>query len=301
MRRALVQDYPSVSIYQEKRSRSANSLGFRWHKAKEDRKAIPLFEEAIAGWQELINRFPAMTSYRDNQARAYRNVRSWVAQRKPAMALKPLRQALAISTKLMRDHPQDVRYREDRANDLSNLAGALVGSNTPEGAAAVYDQAIQQQRELARDFPRQESYRRVLLNFHLELVILLTRSKLTQEGEKAFRRALEDAEKAVKDFPIGPGLQSRFGRLLATYGYCLLRHSKDAQAARALLERAISLLLAAGKTEPDDRTPTRISSGKLYESDWGSSGVEAPQRSQQGCGAHRVGVSGSAGCLCPGG
>src|SRR5262249_40464820 len=121
---------------------------------------------------------------------------------KPADARKSLRAALAIQTKLARQHPESTDFASEMGGTLNDLALIDMNGKRFVEARDTLRQAVDAQRRALASNPAHPTYRRFLMN-HLTNLMLATRALGDLEGlAKAERQLVEfrETDPAMADF-----------------------------------------------------------------------------------------------------
>jgi serine/threonine protein kinase/tetratricopeptide (TPR) repeat protein len=168
-------------------------------------QGIAAFQMARDAHRKLAADFPAVPSYRREQARSHNNLGALLGDLgKRTEADEQYRQALAIQEKLAVDFPATPDYRQELARSHYNLGILLAESGNRAEAEEQHRQALAVQEKLAADFPAVPSCRQELAHSHNALGILLTGLEKRAEAEVRYRRALAVQEKLAADFPAVP-------------------------------------------------------------------------------------------------
>jgi serine/threonine protein kinase/Tfp pilus assembly protein PilF len=209
----------------------------------EDRQ---LLEKILTLYQECAKQNSDDPQVRLKTAEAYRRIggiRVDLGEAEQAEAA--YQHALAISSKLATEFPDDRGYRQNLAqsySSLSDLYGSiLVAGRTPELEQA-YAEALRIQEQLVREFPANLDYQHDLgwTYFRLGYMRLFGRAGPPSEAEEPVRLALEIHEKLVAARPSVFLYRKELGMSLGVFGN-LLRETGRLQDAEAAMHRELEV------------------------------------------------------------
>jgi serine/threonine protein kinase/predicted Zn-dependent protease len=114
------------------------------------------------------------------------------------------RRALAIRTKLTKEHPNVIAYWEDYNESLGSLASVLLYMGRYQEAEKLLRQTLGHRKKLVADFPKIDSYQLHLASAYGLLGELLQDTGRLREAEEACRQTLAAREKLATEFHSVP-------------------------------------------------------------------------------------------------
>jgi serine/threonine protein kinase len=140
------------------------------------------------------------------------------------------RQAMALFTELVREHPSVALYRQRQAFSLYHLGRALQFRSRLDEVAAAYHQALAICEKLVAEHPAVPDYRRDLAMNLGAWASVLKDSGKPGEAEALYRSALPIWEKLVTDFPTAHDYRRGLASTQNNLGTCLHLLGKRSEA-----------------------------------------------------------------------
>jgi tetratricopeptide (TPR) repeat protein len=214
----LAAEFPGDPDCRQKLARSYASLG--GHDATmlglESRpKMEQALVEALRLQEQLVNEFPENRDYQWDLGLTYYRLGhmrmdfSGSQRRLLIEAEEPVRRALAIREKLVRQDPTVFLYRKELGMSLGNLGNILTFAGRYQEAGEVQRRELEVRQKLAEDFPAEPESHHYLADAYADLCELRSATGQHQEAEQALRKELTLWQKLATDFPGVPHYPAR--------------------------------------------------------------------------------------------
>ena len=168
-----------------------------------------LFAKAMTLIEQLVAAYPDDHRYRDALANHSMNVAGNAFKNGDLEAAeKVLRTNLAAVELLIRNCPEEKRYRRQRSRSLAGLARVLRNAGRLTDAEQAFRQALESAQEVAEEFkdvPEGLTYRQEVAEYRQALASVLIQTGRFADAEQMQAQALATWEKLVHDFPGVPG------------------------------------------------------------------------------------------------
>ncbi|HLJ96409.1 MAG TPA: protein kinase [Gemmataceae bacterium] len=206
----LVAEFPDRPDYRQCLARSYCSLGgmdgtdqVRLGRLPEVERA---YAEALRILEQLVTEFPANLDYQHDLGLTYfwlgfwRLMCSWQSRAVPDPE-EPIRRALAIRDKLVKEKPTLFLYRKEQAMSLGNLGNVLAQANRRQETEEVLQRELAVRQKLVEDFPGEPEARFYLADAYMDLGNWREHTGKFAEAEEALRRRLSLLRQLAAELP----------------------------------------------------------------------------------------------------
>jgi tetratricopeptide (TPR) repeat protein len=255
----LTTEYPNVPEYTALLATSySTDVDSRERKAANNRKAIAL-------WESLVTTQPEVPDYQAGLAFSLKYLGDallYSQQWDEGEACYD--RFLAISEKLVRDHPARRSYREALTYAYHNQGWTRVMvPGRLAGAEEAYDRALTLCRELQNDYPGIPKYRLWLAHFHGDFAQVLTANRRVTEAETERARQFALEEALFADFPDESTYPCEISNSHNATGDGLEKGGRG-EAALVEFRRALEVILTAIERFPTNEEVQGMLSRCLY-------------------------------------
>jgi serine/threonine protein kinase/predicted negative regulator of RcsB-dependent stress response len=217
----LASDFPDRPEYSREFARTLMNLGNVMSNLNHRDEASRALRRAVEVFGVIAAKDPRDVQIQLDLAKCHNNVGELLRDQgefEPAIAA--YQSSCAIAERLVKEHPDQPRYREQNAGTLGNLALALSAIEPTKGeesfrkAIAIYDELVAEHKD---NFDYRLGLARCLANFGP----LLAGAKRAEQAEGAFTKALalvetNDAQaRATEVLRLKTGIQINLGGILA--------------------------------------------------------------------------------------
>jgi eukaryotic-like serine/threonine-protein kinase len=172
--------------------------------------------------QQLIDRYPAVPSYRRELARTHNNLAVVLfLNGQPQQSEEFFARALKLVAELTSHFPEVPEYEKEAAIIHRDRGKLLTAKEKFAEAEKELDTALSILKKLVGAFPAVPDYRRFQAMAHLDLAMLQKKMKRPEDARKSYDRALEIQEKLVAEFPRVVDYRGDLGSALLGLGRLL--------------------------------------------------------------------------------
>jgi tetratricopeptide (TPR) repeat protein len=209
------------------------------------------FRQAIKLQEKLVAEDPTRADYQWDLAVSYKRLGNHLggSYNRNDQAEKLVRSAFTICSRLVKEHPTVLTYRQELCDLLGHLGGILMDiGNLPE-AERMFRESLDRRKKLVDDFPGQ-TYPRYCLGWgYQDLATLQARTHRLEAAAENYRQAAEIRAKLAADFP---GIRKYQTNLAINYGalamvWCQMDRFQEAEHA---YEKALAVREALARDYP---------------------------------------------------
>jgi serine/threonine protein kinase/WD40 repeat protein/tetratricopeptide (TPR) repeat protein len=237
----LVEQFPTVPVYQQDLARSHYSLGNQLSRVGKNDAARAAYEASVTILKKLVEQFPAVPLYQQDLARSYQSLGYLLSDVGDQDAARAAYEAeLAIQKKMVEQFPAVPEFQQDLARSHHNLGKSLRDLGNQDAARAAYETGLAIRKKLVEQFPAVPQYQQDLARSHYSMALLLSDLGEEDAARAAHEAGLAIRKKLVEQFPTVPTYQEELAR---SYGYLgnQLRDLDDQDAARAAYEAGLAI------------------------------------------------------------
>jgi tetratricopeptide (TPR) repeat protein len=183
------------------------------------------FTEATRLQEQLVHEFPANLEYLHDLGLTYFRMGYSRLSGPFTETEGPVRRAVAIREKLVKENPDMFLYAQELGMSLGNLGNILTWAGSYEEAKPVLLRNLELRQKLVHDFPAEPEARHYLADAFMDLADLHIRTGQLQEAERGYGLELALRTKLAEQFPSVVVYRKRMaiahlnlGRMLAQKG-----------------------------------------------------------------------------------
>jgi serine/threonine-protein kinase len=248
---ALVRDNPDVPDLQNEVAVALSGLFNVHYGAGRMEQAAAVNRRARQIREYLARQQPRTAHFQDVLAQT-RNNQALESPSRPVESLAVLRESIAAQRRLVRDHPEIVKYRFVLATDLNTLGGLWYRAQRHGEALAAFRDAIAEWRELVRREPEVPYLRYELGRSLSNLAGILTLIRQYDRALPVRAEAVDRLGHLVREHPQVVEYQIALSAA-EDIAASIARHTNDRAAARAGYGRSIRVLEEVLRRDPRNR------------------------------------------------
>jgi serine/threonine protein kinase len=155
LRQTLRRDFPDIPRYRHELAEGLNNLGAFFLDAHQKDKAREPIHQARDLREELARDYPAVTEYQVALAQSHNNTAIFDLADNPDQAIVGYKKALTVWEALIKRHPTELEYIQNKAASLCNIGEALQKLGKAKEAIEWYDQAASVLEEVLAKQPKE--------------------------------------------------------------------------------------------------------------------------------------------------
>jgi serine/threonine protein kinase/tetratricopeptide (TPR) repeat protein len=216
-------------------------IGVLWAKLDHSLDARTEMETALALFEKMVERYPAVPVYRANLAGTHMNLGRLLKEiGQTDAAQSEYEKALDLEKKLSEQFPEDRGIKAGLANTHTNLGNLHADIGRYDAARSEYRKARDIREKLVKQYPDVAEYMADLAGTHNNLSTLLSDLHQLDAARSELENAAELQKELIGRFPAVRAYQQGLALTLDNLGI-LLGDSLQRDAAQAKFEEAIDL------------------------------------------------------------
>ncbi len=264
VRRALMDDHPSVTQFQEQLGKNLAEIALLFHAARQDEKAVESINRSIELLEKLVRGHADRPVYRADLARSW-NIRGYFLddERQNRRAIEALERARTEQLRTVAEAPATDWYVVELCNIIDNLGEQYIDLGEPENGLPLYRDEVARLKELCNRAPTDTKHA-------VRLATALAKLGNVERhiGELgAAMRSFQDGQAAIERVGLKNDLLQSNQAALRIRQATILNDQKKANEAIPILTSAIDVLSHTKLSDnlvADDQARASLSEG-LWE------------------------------------